>query len=164
MALVVARPSLFGDWEFVPDNFEENEENTWQRFENYGVFHCVAIIRRANSRSDLENAHHEYGFFVQLGKSRLGSVEWDLCALQLGTNAGSDCTLMAHESARGGPIEDFVILQQRCPSRSIREARGFDLWSTRYCAINSREELLSLGKRMLTLSPVGTIRRSAPAG
>lgn len=153
----------FGDWQFVPDKTGENGEEAWHRFENYGVFHCAAIFRSADSRAELESAQHEYGFFVLLGRARRGSVEWDLWALQMGTNPGSNYTLMARESAKKGRIEDFLVLQQRCPSGSILEGKDLDIWTTRYCAINSREELLSLGRRMLKLPPLGTIRRVAPA-
>lgn len=153
----------FGDWQFVPDKTDEDGEEAWHRFDNYGVFHCAAILRSADNRGELESAQYEFGFFVRLGKARLGSVEWDLWALQMGTNPGSNYTLMARESAKKERIEDFVVLQQRCPSGSILEAKGLDIWITRYCAINSREELLSLGRRMLKLPPLGTIRRVAPA-
>lgn len=153
----------FGDWQFVPDETDENGEEAWYRFGNYGVIHCAAILRRADSRAELENTEHEYGFFVRLGEARLGSVEWELWALQMGTNPGSNYTLMARESAKKGRIEEFLLLQQRCPSGLMLEAKGLDIWNTRYCAINSREELLSLGRRMLKLPPLGTIRRVAPA-
>jgi hypothetical protein len=43
------------------------------------------------------------------------------------------------------------------------EAKGLDIWNTRYCAINTREELLSLGRQMLKFPALGTIKRVAPA-
>lgn len=153
----------FGDWRFQSQESDRGGKEAWYRFDNYGVFHCAAIMRRADSRPELETARHEYGFFVRLGKARLGSAEWDLWAIQTGTNPGSNYTLMAREAARKGRIEEFLILQQRCPSSSIMEAKGLDVWNTRYCAINSREELLSLARRMLKLPAVGKITRIAPA-
>jgi hypothetical protein len=149
----------FGDWHFVPTETAEHEEEYWERFSNYGVFHCAATMRAPDDSDDLEDAQWEYGFFVRLGKATLRSVEWELWALQKGSLPGSEYTLLAREVEKEGLIEEFRVLQQRCPSDRLLEAEGLDIWNTRYCAINSRAELLSLGRKMLRLPPRGTMTR-----
>jgi hypothetical protein len=151
----------FGDWRFVPAQAEESDEGHWERFSNYGVFHCAAVMRSAGTRADLEDAQWEHGFFVRLGEVRLRSVEWELWALQRGMVPGSDYTLLAREAGPAALIEEFRVLQQRCPRGRILESSGMDVWSTRYCAVNSRDELFSLARRMLRLPPMGTIARVA---
>jgi hypothetical protein len=147
----------FGDWRFDPTEANEYEEEGWERFSNYGVIHCAAVMRSAEDRAGLEAAPWEFGFFVRLGKARHRSVEWELWALQKGIRPGSDYTLLAREAKKEGLVEEFRVLQQICPRGRVLQARGFDVWSTRYCAIDSRAELLSLARRMLRLPPRGTI-------
>jgi hypothetical protein len=151
----------FGDWRFTPAASNESEEESWYRFGNYGAFHCAAIVRHANEQTELEAARFDYGFFVQLGNVRHQSTEWELWALQVGMRPGSEYILLAREAHKSGLVVDFQVLQQRCPRGLIREARGLDVWSTRYCAIDSRAELLSLARSMLKLPAVGTIVRAS---
>ena len=147
----------FGDWRFVPAETDGAGDEFWERYTNYGAFHCAAIMRTADERAGLDEAEWDYGFFVRLGRARLGTDRWELWALQKGTVPGSDYILLAREAGQEGPIESFRVLQRRCPSGRLLEAEGFDIWGTRYCAINSRAELLALGRRMLRLPPLGTI-------
>jgi hypothetical protein len=149
----------FGDWRFTPAKTNLQQEEAWYRFSNYGVFHCAAVLARANARAKLGAAHWDYGFFVRLGKARYQSTQWELWALQGGILPGSNYTLLAREQKKAGLIVKFRVLQQRCPSDMIRESRGLDVWSTRYCAIDSRAELLSLARRMLDLPGAGEIAR-----
>ncbi|MEO8375536.1 MAG: hypothetical protein ABI471_09940 [Sphingomonas bacterium] len=156
----------FGDWRFTPDNKNDQAEEHWEQFTNYGVFHCAAIMRTADEQGELDEAQSEYGFFVQLGTARKGAARWELWALQRGTVPGSEYTLLAREPG-GSTIKRFTMLQQRCPSGTQIEAKGLDIWTTRYCAINSRAELLLLARKMLALPPLGVIERVAkddPAG
>ncbi|MGD9714760.1 MAG: hypothetical protein AB7V46_22270 [Thermomicrobiales bacterium] len=150
----------FGDWRFTPAQINEQEEEGWYRFSNYGVFHCAAIMRDAGERAELVTAQWDYGFFVRLGTARQGSTEWELWALQRGVRPGSDYTLLAREANTSGLIVEFRVLQQRCPRDMIREVRGFDVWGTRYCAVESRAELRSLARRMLRFPATGTIARA----
>nr|WP_317894425.1 hypothetical protein [uncultured Sphingomonas sp.] len=152
----------FGDWRFTPSPNNSLGEQHWERFTNYGVFHCSAIMRTADEQSGLDEAPLEYGFFVQLGTARAAGVEWELWALQKGINPGSEYTLLAREPD-SGEINRFIVLQQRCPSGSTLEAKGLDIWVTRYCAINSRSELLSLSRKMLALPPLGVMERVVKA-
>ena len=147
----------FGDWLFTPADSEAGEEY-WSRYANYGVFHCAAIIRSAHVRANLEKANFRYGFFVRIGKDRVGSEEWELWAIQQGVVPGSDYTLLARPSKLTGKVDSFQVLQQRCPRGRRLEAKGLDIWSARYCAIDSRADLLSLARRMLRLPQVGTLR------
>jgi hypothetical protein len=80
--------------------------------------------------------------------------------LQKGFHTGSDYSLLAREAAKTGMIEEFRVLQQRCPRERMREVRGLDVFSTGYCDIQSREELLSLARTMLRLPPLGALLRS----
>lgn len=148
----------FGDWLFTPADPEEGDE-FWERYSNYGAIHCAAVIRTAEDRAELGEAQWKHGFFVRIGKSRLRSRDWELWVLQKGTIPGSEYVLLARESDGGGLIDRFRVLQQRCPPGKLRQARGLDVWTTRYCAIDSRAELISLGRRMVRLPPVGTISR-----
>jgi hypothetical protein len=148
----------FGDWRFTPDASDEFGEEHWERFSNYGVFHCAAIMRTAGERGELKEARWEYGFFVQLGNARKGSATWELWALQKGVVPGSNYILLAREPG-GATIERFTVLQQRCPAGRQLEAKSLDIWTTRYCAIASRAELLSLARRMLALPARGVIER-----
>lgn len=152
----------FGDWHFTPNPDNDSAEERWERFTNYGVFHCAAIMRTADEQADLDEAKWEYGFFVRLGATRKGSVTWELWALQKGTVPGSEYTLLAREPGEA-MIERFTVLQQRCPSGTQLQAKGLDIWLTRYCAINSRAELLSLARKMLALPSLGVIERMPQA-
>lgn len=151
----------FGDWQFAPAPTNQDEEGHWRRFTNYGVFHCAAILRDADERAELEKSGYEYGFFVQLGLANFASAQWELWALQSGTVPGSSYTLLAREAGQKGRIESFRMLQQRCPAGNVLKAEGLDIWSTRYCSIESRGELLSLARKMLRLPPRGTLNRVA---
>jgi hypothetical protein len=151
----------FGDWRFVPTDPRPDNEH-WSRFSNYGVFHCAAIFRSAEKRDKLDEAKWSYGFFVRLGKARLGSGRWELWALQKGMVPGSEYTLLAREEGEG-VVDSFSVLQRRCPPGRSMEARGMDVWSTRYCLVASRAELLSLGRRMLRQPPLGTISLVGPS-
>ena len=149
----------FGDWRFTPAEANDQEQEAWYRFDNYGVFHCAAILRRAGERPELEAARADYGFFVRLGTARHQSAEWELWGLQWGMRTGSDYVLLAREANGSGLIVEFRVLQQRCPRGMIRAVRGLDVWNTRYCAVESRTELVSLARRMLHFPAAGTIAR-----
>lgn len=146
----------FGDWRFTPSPDNSSAEQHWERFANYGVFHCAAIVRTADEQSELDGARWDYGFFVQLGTARKGGARWELWALQKGLVPGSEYTLLAREPGNA-TIKRFVVLQQRCPPGTQFEAKGLDIWVTRYCAINSQAELLSLSRQMLALPALGVI-------
>jgi hypothetical protein len=150
----------FGDWRFSPAPTNDQEEEGWYRFSNYGVFHCAAIMRGAGERPELGDVHSDYGFFVRLGTARHRSTEWELWALQRGVSPGSGYTLLARAANTAGLIVEFSVLQQRCPRSMVREVRGFDVWNTRYCAVESQAELLSLARQMLRFPARGTIARA----
>ncbi|HJS07964.1 MAG TPA: hypothetical protein VJ809_09900 [Pirellulales bacterium] len=150
----------FGDWRFTPNAANDFGEQHWERFTNYGVFHCAAVMRTADERVNLDKAHWEYGFFVQLGTIRKDSGIWELWALQKGTVPGSEYTLLARNPGED-MIERFTVLQQRCPAGRQLQAKGLDIWATRYCSINSRAELLALARKMAKLPTLGVIERVA---
>jgi hypothetical protein len=146
----------FGDWQFTPNPADEAGDIHWYRFDNYGVFHCAANLYSADERSELESGKFDRGFFVRMGTSKLGSEMWEIWAFQQGLVPGSDYMLLARSSAEGA-VESFRVLQRRCPTGHAREGKGLDVWRTNYCAINSREELLTLARKMLRLPPLGTL-------
>jgi hypothetical protein len=65
----------FGDWQFVPLQADRGPSGHWERFANYGVFHCAAILRTALDRAALDDAQYDYGFFARIGKARAGATE-----------------------------------------------------------------------------------------
>ena len=154
----------FGDWHFTPASGNEFEDESWERYENYGVFHCAAIIRTADVQKDLDDAKADYGFFVRLGLARLGQEEWEIWAIQVGTLPGSQYRLIARKAENEGLIKEFQVLQQTCPPGTHMEAKGLDIWRTRYCLIDSRETLLKLGHEMLRRPHRGQLQFKKRAG
>ncbi|MEM7666019.1 MAG: hypothetical protein AAF250_09205 [Pseudomonadota bacterium] len=150
----------FGDWRFTPNPDDEYGETSWYRIRNYGTFHCAANLFVSDAREDLDEGEFSRGLFVKIGRSRRGGKPWELWVLQVGFLPGSDYILLAREENDEGLIEEFTVLQRRCPRSKIREVDGMDIWLTRYCSINSRTELLSLAKRMLSEPALGTIARA----
>lgn len=142
----------FGDWGLRYGAEDDDDDSDWYSFSNYGAFHCFALVRAAADREALQGAEAEPAFFVKLGIS--GGTE--LWALQVGTRPGSDYILLSRAQASGA-ISEFNVLQRRCPKNNIRDAGTIDTLITRYCAINSKSELLNLAKRMAKLESLGTL-------
>ncbi len=148
----------FGDWKFAPHADNEYHDGSWYRFSNYGVLHCAAILEAADKREELDEASFEYGYFVRIGGAKVEGRKWELWAIQEGAVPGSQYTLLARRPS-DQIASEFRVLQQICAAHQIRELEeGLDIWSTRYCAINSRKDLLALAERMLGKKPVGTIK------
>lgn len=148
----------FGDWRFTG---AEEESQIW-RMTNYGVFHCAMIFSEGVDSAELEKpeTRYEYGFIVRLGTIRRNGNTVELWVLQRGTIPGSNYILLARD-AGPGKIESFTVLQRKCPSGHERKLRGnanLDIWATRYCAINSRRDLLTLAKAMLALPALGHLQ------
>ena len=149
----------FGDWQITDSSTATDEDVSWMRITNYGVFHCAAYFGEGYERAELENADPDIGYFVKLGEIQQAGGTRELWAIQRGVRPGSEYMLLAREPG-GEIIDSFVILQQRCPENAIRELEdGMDVWMTRYCAINSRDDLLSLAEAMLNLPPIGQMTR-----
>ena len=144
----------FGDWSYR--DAEGEDDPRWYRFSNYGVFHCFAVVREAPERAELGAASFRYAFFVPIGEARIEGRKIELWVLQTGGRPGSDYLLLAREPVKG-MVARFDVLQRKCPLRAIRDGGGIDILSTRYCAINSRSELVALAKAMARLKPLGTI-------
>ena len=58
-----------------------------------------------------------------------------------------------------GLIEKFNVLQAECPRENVRDAGSLDILLTRYCAVNSRNELIRLARRMAQRPPLGILTR-----
>ncbi len=140
----------FGDWRFVPAWARNEDDGEWLRWGNYGVIHCAGNVWRADTRDALGTGEYSRGFFVRLGEGRAQGKLFELWALQEGFVPGSSYTLLARAAADGdGLVNRFDVLQRRCPSGKERKASGFDSWLTRYCAVETRADLLALARKML---------------
>jgi hypothetical protein len=146
----------FGDWVFRQRAAEAEDEVLWYRFNNYGVFHCWANISRAHERAKLLGADSHPSFFAFLGSMSVNGSNTELWTVQIGARPGSEYLLLSRVSA-DGPIESFHVLQTACPRSNVRDAGSLDILLTRYCAINSRGELIRLARRMVQRPPLGTI-------
>lgn len=140
----------FGDWALKLSGSEEVE--TWYRISNYGIIHCFAIVGAAYERDYLDYTDSEPAFFVKLGTS--GDVE--LWALQIGGAPGSDYLLFSREPTEE-TISKFTVLQRKCARQNVRDAGPIDILLTRYCAINSKTDLLRFARRMAKLEPLGEL-------
>ncbi len=159
----------FGDWHFIPDPTDAYGNEYWLRVANYGVFHCAAIFRQSDDRADLAEAAYSYGLFVRIGEGRAKGKTYELWVLQQGFVPGSSYTLLARDAAGAavageGVISRFQVLQSRCPPGRLRVAKGLDIFTTRYCAIETRGELLALARRMLREPVLGDLIRSDEKG
>ena len=138
----------FGDWQFTPNPLDRYGNPSWFRFANYGMFHCAAHVRAADERSELEEADFAYGFFAKVGNGRRDRENWELWVWQEGFMPGSKYLLLARRPGED-IIEQFEILQRRCPDSNLLKGDDFDIWSTDYCKINSRREMLAFARTML---------------
>lgn len=147
-----------GDWRL--DGYRGMDE--WIRFENYGVNHCALIERRSYNQDQLGGRAAIYSHIVSLGETtgRDGSVH--LWALQSGLFPGSSYTLLARKRS-GGTIAAFEVLQVECPKDKVRETAPLDIFRTRYCAINSRAELVDLARKMARRAPAARMEFVAHA-
>ncbi|MGC1270343.1 MAG: hypothetical protein WA842_07090 [Croceibacterium sp.] len=151
----------FGDWHFTPAADNAYDDEYWQTFSNYGVFHCAVSIHLQRSDETEESRFSDHGFFVRLGTTQHDGQEIELWAIQEGIVPGSTYTLLARPVGDTGPIGRFDVLQQECRAAAMRRAAHLDIYSGAYCAINSRVDLLSLAKRMAKRAPIGTLERIA---
>lgn len=143
----------FGDWVFRD---QHGEDSVWYRVQNYGVFHCWALLGRSSERRQLEGADLKPAFFVFLGKAEVEDDERELWVAQIGARPGSEYVLLARSPAEG-PIEAFEVLQTRCPPSHVRDAGQLDILLTRYCALNTQADLVRLARQMAQLPAVGTL-------
>ncbi|MGE3303571.1 MAG: hypothetical protein AB7M12_10700 [Hyphomonadaceae bacterium] len=147
----------FGDWLFREENGGSDADLTWYRVENYGVFHCFALVGEASERVELGSAERRPSFFVKLGMAQSrdgGAVEaW---ALQMGARPGSDYLLFSREPSEQ-TVKSFSVLQSKCPADRVRSGGALSILRTDYCAINSRADLVRLAQRMGRLPPRGTL-------
>jgi hypothetical protein len=150
----------FGDWAFREIAAESEEVTYWYRFTNYGGFHCWANTFRAHERHRLEEGDFHPTFFVLLETARVGVREVELWAIQIGSRPGSEYLLLSREPGEG-LVDSFRVLQTECPRPNVRDAGSLDVLLTRYCAINSRGDLVRLARRMAQRPPLGTLQRVA---
>lgn len=146
----------FGDWVFRQRAAEAEDEVLWYRFSNYGAFHCWANTFRAHERTKLLGADFHPSFFAFLGSMSVNGSNTELWAVQIGARPGSEYLLLSRVSA-DGLIKSFNVLQTACPRSNVRDAGSLDILLTRYCAINSRGELIRLAHRMVQRPPLGTL-------
>lgn len=140
----------FGDWAA-----EFEGEVQWYRFSS-GVFHCWANTLRAYERAELDGADFHPSFFVFLGSTNVEGNDIELWTLQIGARPGSEHLLLSRAPAEG-LIDYFTLLQTECPRANVRDAGALDILLTRYCAVNSRTELIRLARRMARRPALGTL-------
>lgn len=148
----------FGDWIFRKSDAEVEDDVLWYRFSNYGAFHCWANTFRASERAELDGADFYASFFVFLGSTRVNGSDIELWTVQIGARPGSDYLLLSRGPAEG-LIEKFNVLQAACPRSNVRDAGSLEILLTRYCVVNSRNELIRLARRMAQRPPLGTLTR-----
>lgn len=151
----------FGDWQFVSEQSDYGGLSGWMRMENYGVFHCAANLHEADEREELAEGEFSRGLFALIGEGQTAGKTYELWVLQQGFIPGSNYILLARDPSlkQEGTIARFYVLQRECPDARLRKAEGMDVWSTSYCAIESRDELLALARRMLRKPFVGAFVR-----
>lgn len=150
----------FGDWMLRAVD-EEEDDADWYRVQNYGVFHCWAMVGSALRREELPGADLRPSFFVYLGVESREGLEVELWTIQMGARPGSDYLLLSRVRSQDR-IEKFDVLQTDCPRANTRDAGSVDILLTRYCAIDSRDQLLSLASRMVQRPPRGTLSFVGP--
>lgn len=152
-----------GDWTLRRNDAAEKDEPDWLRFGNYGIFHCVITESGAADRDRLEKSGYRHSFFVQIGTTDIDGKPNELWILQSGLRPGSDYLLLSRTPG-DDLIESFDVLQRRCPAANRREGPLMDVWSTRYCIINSRRELIALAKAMAKKPALAKLTFVGPAG
>ena len=146
----------FGDWKFTPNPSDEYGDEWWLRVSNYGVFHCAANLRHADTINDLENGEFSRGLFVRIGDEDVDEPRRELWILQQGFVPGSDYIFLARD-LNEERVTSFTVLQRRCPIGAYREVLGMDVWTTGYCAINSDTDMFRFASEMLKLPPLGEL-------
>ena len=152
----------FGDWIFIEAGSEAEDDSQWYRFSNYGVFHCWANTFRALERAGLDGADFHPSFFAFLGSTSVKGNDVELWTIQIGARPGSEYLLLSRVPGEG-LIEKFNVLQTACPRANVRDAGSLDILLTRYCAVSSRRELVSLARRMAQRPSLGTLTK-VPVG
>lgn len=153
----------FGDWVFQKGGAEVEDDVLWYRFSNYGVFHCWANTFRAFERARLDGVDADPSFFAFLGSTSVNGSDIELWTVQIGAKPGSEYLLLSRGPTEG-LIAEFNVLQTACPRANVRDAGLLDILLTRYCAINSRSELIRLARRMAQRPPLGTLTRVSVDG
>lgn len=148
----------FGDWVFREHGAEVEDDVLWYRFSNYGVFHCWANTSRADERARLASVDSHPSFFAFLGSTSVNGSNIELWTVQIGARPGSQYLLLSRDPAEG-LIEKFDVLQTACPRANVRDVGSLDTLLTRYCAVNSRSELIRLARRMAQRVPLGSLTR-----
>ncbi|MCJ2182501.1 hypothetical protein MTR62_07325 [Novosphingobium sp. 1949] len=163
-----------GDWRFAPNSavFGDGTEFAaeWWRLANYGVFHCAFVEQRSDQPfADLSSDERaalavDYSWIVRIGTLSHKGRKWELWDLQSGARTGSAHTLLLRDPAIGsGLIKRFEVLQRHCPARFQRQGVPIDIWKTRYCAINTREDLIAFARAMARKPVLGTLAWLGPA-
>lgn len=140
---------MLGRWRYTTGD-EETEPEAWYRFDNYGFMHCWMNISEAYEPDAFGDVRP--GFLIEIGKA--GEVE--LWALQFGARPGSDYLLLSRPPG-AGPIDRFNVLQRTCSRSQVRGGRTLDILLTRYCAINTKQELIALARRMAKRPALGVL-------
>ncbi|PHS37186.1 MAG: hypothetical protein COA91_10765 [Robiginitomaculum sp.] len=142
----------FGDWKYT----EGGEVDSWFRLTNYGVFHCYLVVRKAYEQSNLKTKDAKHAYLIEIGQIKHSKKPLDLWILQLGARPGSDYILLTHDRS-DGLVKSYSVLQRECPRKNIRSGPEMDILITRYCAVNSKRELIRIAKKMAKRPPLGQL-------
>jgi len=142
----------FGDWKYT----EGEEIDSWFRLTNYGVFHCYLMVRKAYDRSNLKAKDWQPTYLIEIDQVKHGQKTLGLSILQLGARPGSDYILLAHDKS-DDMVKTYYVLQRACSRKNTRTGPEMDILSTRYCAVNSKRELIRMAKKMAKRPPLGKL-------
>ncbi len=143
-----------GDWKFT--NFEYSEDDFLETFRlaNYGVFHCGIMFSRFFEEDDSSDS--TTSFFVFMDEIDYQSRRYELLALQIGVIPGSNYLLFAREKEQK-PNGDLIVLQRECSKKKLRKGPEMDVWSTTYCAVNTKKDLINIARKMIKRPPLGKL-------
>lgn len=144
----------FGDWR---ESSTEDWRQDWMRIGNYGVFHCAYILSTADSRDTLDKAKTKHSWMVKI--DQLG--DHALWAMQIGATLGSSYRLF-RVPLQKGVIAQMDELQIICPKDWQRKGPQIDVWGTRYCAVESREDLIHFARQMDRKPPLAHWQKVDP--
>lgn len=142
-----------GEWSYE----EEGEIVSWYRLNNYGVMHCYLIVGEAYDQEALAHAEGKPSLLVNIGEIETDNGARLLWALQMGGRPGSDYLLFS-SAENDQPISSLDVLKRDCPEQNVRSGPELDILITRYCAINTQQELIALAKKMSLQPTLGKLR------
>jgi hypothetical protein len=125
------------------DRFDD--EVSFVRIENYGVFHCALLYGEADDRADADKAFEDHAWLIVLDKVRRpDGGEDELLALQIGVRNGSRYELFRRRASDlSAPLEE---LDWRCPATAEHRVAHLDIWVQDSCVVSSKSDLRGVAR------------------